>query len=482
MARDSQGNYTLPLGTLVKAGDTVLVSQHNPAMQDIEQALTKSLARDGRGEMQAPLKMGGNRVTNMADGVDPSDAATVAQIANGVRSAATLDALKAAPTADPLIFLRATNLRGYFFWTTGNFTGQADDKNIVAADGVALNVGAWVRQSGNSLRLDDLTNEVKATYTTANPLAWGFRLSSVSQGKQVDSILATADFLGASAAGYPFHGIAYADAGVGPAKVGGGGFAIDGPGPGSGGVGNRRGIGQGHGLIGTRDGTGSGAGVTGTAQGTGDSFQAGVQALKQNVNGQPGGDSSPGPALAVVNFADQGRAIESTTLENNADDVSNFYERRNVKTGVVSRRAILLGGARTGALVVDDVLIQPATPLTGAYAISGVQVTIRDMVTGATEATAFSASNAATGGAAAYGVVASVTGNNTNQAGGRFSASGGTNNYSIDCAVGVALFRDGVQALNLPVYADNAAAAAAGLAVGRMYRTADGTVKVAYSV
>jgi hypothetical protein len=84
MPRDSQGVYSLPLGTLVKAGDTVLVSQHNPAMKDIELAVTKSLARDGRGGMTGALSMGGNKITGLAPGTALTDAVTVGQWTGGV--------------------------------------------------------------------------------------------------------------------------------------------------------------------------------------------------------------------------------------------------------------------------------------------------------------------------------------------------------------------------------------------------------------
>jgi microcystin-dependent protein len=83
LPRDSNGTYSLPLGTLVSVGDTVLVSQHNPAMGDIGEALTNSLDRTGKGGMLGNLPMGGNRVTNVAPGVDPTDAATVAQLTSG---------------------------------------------------------------------------------------------------------------------------------------------------------------------------------------------------------------------------------------------------------------------------------------------------------------------------------------------------------------------------------------------------------------
>lgn len=82
MPRASDGTHSLPPGTLVSSGDTVLVSQHNPAMQDISTSLTNSLDRDGRGGMRANLPMGGKRITNLAAGVDSADAATMAQLSN----------------------------------------------------------------------------------------------------------------------------------------------------------------------------------------------------------------------------------------------------------------------------------------------------------------------------------------------------------------------------------------------------------------
>lgn len=84
MPRDSTGNYSLPAGTLVNTGDTVLVSQHNPAMSDIGAGLTKSLDRDGSGGMRADLDMGTYKIVNVAPGTDPDDVATVAQLGDSI--------------------------------------------------------------------------------------------------------------------------------------------------------------------------------------------------------------------------------------------------------------------------------------------------------------------------------------------------------------------------------------------------------------
>ena len=40
---------------------------------------------------------------------------------------------------------------GSFNWTLGDFTGLADDEDIIKADSTALSVGAWVRQNANSV-------------------------------------------------------------------------------------------------------------------------------------------------------------------------------------------------------------------------------------------------------------------------------------------------------------------------------------------
>lgn len=85
MPRAPDGQYSLPPNTLVNSGDTILVSQHNPAMNDIASALSNSLDRNGAGGMRAALQMGGNPIQNLVAGSSPNDAATVAQAsANGV--------------------------------------------------------------------------------------------------------------------------------------------------------------------------------------------------------------------------------------------------------------------------------------------------------------------------------------------------------------------------------------------------------------
>lgn len=104
MPRDSQGGYSLPSGTLVSTGDTILASQHNPAMSDIAQALGNSLDRNGSGGMRAPLNMGGNPVQNAASGSSDSDVATVGQVrASGKFIGEIFDFAGASPPAGSVL-------------------------------------------------------------------------------------------------------------------------------------------------------------------------------------------------------------------------------------------------------------------------------------------------------------------------------------------------------------------------------------------
>jgi len=87
----SGGVYNLPPGYLAVAGQKILASQHNPPLEDIAQALTGSLPRDGTGPMQGNLPVGGFRITGMADGIAPTDGATLGQATAQVPIGSVMD-------------------------------------------------------------------------------------------------------------------------------------------------------------------------------------------------------------------------------------------------------------------------------------------------------------------------------------------------------------------------------------------------------
>ncbi|MBO9580334.1 MAG: hypothetical protein J7498_05535 [Sphingobium sp.] len=80
MPRDANGNYTLPGGSIVATGDTILPSQHNPPLLDIAQSMTNSLSRDGLGGMRAALDMGGFKISNILAATLPGDAPRLDQV------------------------------------------------------------------------------------------------------------------------------------------------------------------------------------------------------------------------------------------------------------------------------------------------------------------------------------------------------------------------------------------------------------------
>ncbi len=63
----------------------------------------------------------------------------------------TLTDLKALGTGEGATVLTEAGKQGLFIWTLGNYTGQADDIDVVAANSVPLATGAWVRQSADNV-------------------------------------------------------------------------------------------------------------------------------------------------------------------------------------------------------------------------------------------------------------------------------------------------------------------------------------------
>jgi microcystin-dependent protein len=145
--RDSSGTFSLPSGTLVNTGDTILVGQHNPAMQDIAQSLTNSLDRDGKGGMRASLDMGSNKITNAADGVAASDVATVGQLGNAI----------AVPLGGVIDYWGATPPTGFLFPV-----GQAISRTTYAALFAIIGTSAGAGDGVTTFNLPDYRGRTSA--------------------------------------------------------------------------------------------------------------------------------------------------------------------------------------------------------------------------------------------------------------------------------------------------------------------------------
>jgi hypothetical protein len=79
MPRNGSGTYTRPQADYVP-GTTILATSVNSDLNDMAQALTASLARDGQTTPTANIPLGGFRITGMGNGTSATDAATLGQV------------------------------------------------------------------------------------------------------------------------------------------------------------------------------------------------------------------------------------------------------------------------------------------------------------------------------------------------------------------------------------------------------------------
>jgi microcystin-dependent protein len=80
MSRNGSGTYTLPAGNPVVTGTSIASTWANNTMTDLANALTDSVAADGQTTMTGNLKMGANKIVNLADPTLAQDGATKAYV------------------------------------------------------------------------------------------------------------------------------------------------------------------------------------------------------------------------------------------------------------------------------------------------------------------------------------------------------------------------------------------------------------------
>lgn len=155
MPRASDGAYSLPPGSIVNTGDTILPSQHNPPLSDITQALGNSLDRDGRGGMRAALDMGSNRVRNIQPGSADTDAPNMAQL-NAV--AATVSSASVAMPVGAVIDFAGLVAPTNFALCYGQTVSRTDYADLFAVLGTTFGVG----DGTTTFNLPDLRGRVVA--------------------------------------------------------------------------------------------------------------------------------------------------------------------------------------------------------------------------------------------------------------------------------------------------------------------------------
>lgn len=84
MPRDSSGNYSKPPGTTAIPNTTIESAPYNALQDDMADALTESLPRDGSAPMYGNLEMGGQRILGLGEPQNATDAATFGSVDEAV--------------------------------------------------------------------------------------------------------------------------------------------------------------------------------------------------------------------------------------------------------------------------------------------------------------------------------------------------------------------------------------------------------------
>ena len=80
MSRNGSGTYSLPTGNPVVTNTTISSTWANTTLSDIANALSGSIAADGQTTATGNLQMGNNKIVNLSNGTNSTDAATYGQL------------------------------------------------------------------------------------------------------------------------------------------------------------------------------------------------------------------------------------------------------------------------------------------------------------------------------------------------------------------------------------------------------------------
>lgn len=135
MPRDGSGTYSLPAGYTAVPGTTILDTQHNTPLEDIRDALTGSVARNGAGAMTGLLTLSGDPSTSL-------QAATKQYVDNSVLGGAWKPICKISTTANITLSGEQT-LDGVLTSATRVRVGF---QTAAAENGIYVsNSGSWIR-------------------------------------------------------------------------------------------------------------------------------------------------------------------------------------------------------------------------------------------------------------------------------------------------------------------------------------------------
>ena len=212
MSLDGNGTYSPPAPQFPAIPNTIIYADDfNQIILDIATALSTAIFRDGQAAFTANQSMGGNKLTNLANGSNPQDAVTVLQIFNDPTfTGTTVDGVKVTGTALTVTTTTVT-------LPAGTSIGNVSATELATLDGITSNVQAQLntKLTNGGAMLDGTTAVTQPTEdssakvaTTAFVTAVAFKSALPAQagnaGKVVTTDGSVASFKSLSARHYFF--------------------------------------------------------------------------------------------------------------------------------------------------------------------------------------------------------------------------------------------------------------------------------------
>lgn len=153
MSRNGSGTYTLPLADVV-AGTTIEAAWANTTLNDIETALTDSLAKDGQTDPSANLPMNTFRHTGVGAASNRTDYAQAAQVVDGALHSLT----SVGGTVDVITATGPLSVAAYVTGQRFSFTAAGANTGAVTININGIAAVAITKNGATALAAGDIAN------------------------------------------------------------------------------------------------------------------------------------------------------------------------------------------------------------------------------------------------------------------------------------------------------------------------------------